>query len=70
MIDAVSRDCDASCEARQACVVCHRRKAPLGRSVAAEMAGGLCDHDCGGYYKDPKPGHLWPGELERDREER
>jgi len=44
------------------CVVCHRRKAPHGRSVPYEL--GLCNHECPGYDKEPLPGCLWPGETE------
>lgn len=44
------------------CVVCHRTKAPLGRSVALAMAGSRCDSDCEGYYLAPQPDCRWPGE--------
>lgn len=27
------------------------------------LAGGGCDFDCPGYYQDPKPCDLWPGEA-------
>ena len=46
------------------CVVCGRRKAPIGRAVPLEMY--LCDRDCRGYYEKPHPGSLWPGESEVD----
>ena len=55
-------DCTENCRAQVDCRVCKRRKAPHGRSVAPAMAGGLCDPDCAGYFNDPKPPHLWPGE--------
>jgi hypothetical protein len=44
------------------CTTCGRRKAPRGRSVAAEAANGMCSWDCPGYAQDPDPGDLWPGE--------
>jgi hypothetical protein len=46
------------------CTVCGRQKAPRGRSVADAMWNSLCtDDQCEGYYLDPKPGDLWPGET-------
>lgn len=57
------KDCTHRCEATQQCHVCGRRKKPVGRSAPLEMANGLCDQDCKGYDEEPKPGHLWPGEL-------
>ena len=46
------------------CAVCGRPKAPRGRSVAAAMWNSMCTSDqCEGYYQDPKPGDLWPGET-------
>lgn len=46
------------------CTVCNLRKKPIGRSAPLETANSLCDHECPGYYEDPKPGSLWPGETE------
>lgn len=48
------------------CAVCHLTKKPLGRSAPMEMANSLCDFECPGYYQDPKPGQLWPGETAED----
>lgn len=48
------------------CQVCHLQKKPIGRSAPLEMASGLCDQDCEGYRRDPKPGDLWPGESASD----
>ena len=53
------------------CSVCHRRKAPHGRSVPYALAGSLCSEDmaefeCEGYRQEPLPGCLWPGETEED----
>lgn len=48
------------------CTVCEKRKAPRGRSVAPAMANSMCDSDCRGYYEDPKPGELWPGETREE----
>jgi len=44
------------------CSVCGKRKGPSGRAVPDEMANGMCDRDCDGYYEEPDPGDLWPGE--------
>ena len=57
-------DCVAYCAEPVECAVCHRTKAPRGRSVALAMAGALCDTDCRGYYEIPLPGHLWPSEWD------
>ena len=46
------------------CDVCGHRKAPIGRSVPLGMY--LCDHECTGYEREPKPGSLWPGESEAE----
>ena len=43
------------------CRVCHRTKAPRGRSVPLAMY--RCESDCPGYRQDPSPGSLWPGET-------
>lgn len=48
------------------CTTCGRRKKPLGRSAASEMASGLCDHECPGYGERPHPGDLWPGETRQE----
>lgn len=48
------------------CTLCKRRKAPRGRSVAAVMAGYLCNDDCPGYNLPPEPGQLWPGETQEE----
>ena len=55
-------DCTDLCYLMPTCTVCGLRKSPRGRSVAAEMANGLCGPDCPGYYQEPKSGHLWPEE--------
>jgi hypothetical protein len=46
------------------CTVCGMRKKPIGRDAGVAMGNSLCDHECSGYYSDPKPGYLWPGESE------
>ena len=48
------------------CTVCGRVKQPVGRSLPMVLHGGYCDNDCPGYYGDPKPSNLWPGESEED----
>ena len=55
------KDCTIECERIVYCTVCHSRKRPNGRSAPAECR--YCDYDCPGYEQEPKPGHLWPGEL-------
>lgn len=48
------------------CTLCHRVKKPCGRSAPMETAGSYCDSDCSGYYEEPKPGQLWPGETQEE----
>lgn len=48
------------------CTTCGMRKKPVGRSAPLEMANGLCDQDCPGFYNEPRSGSLWPGESEAD----
>lgn len=57
-------DCTIECERVVECTVCHMRKPPVGRSVPIPAANGYCHWECSGYHEKPKPGHLWPGELE------
>lgn len=58
--------CDRVGGPRVVCTVCNMPKKPLGRSVALEMANGMCDSDCSGYFADPRPSELWPGERYGD----
>lgn len=46
------------------CAVCHRTKAPRGRSVPLGMSH--CNNDCVGYQREPFSGSLWPGESEAE----
>lgn len=48
------------------CARCRMRKHPWGRDPGA-AADSYCGWDCPGYAEEPKPGHLWPGELARSR---
>lgn len=48
------------------CDVCGLRKKPIGRDAPLALANSLCDHECPGYYQDPHPGYLWPGEGSND----
>ncbi len=48
------------------CTVCDRRKKPIGRSAPMEIANSLCYDDCPGYYLQPTPGCLWPGETQEE----
>ena len=50
------------------CVVCGRRKKPVGRS--APVGSGLCDHDCEGYCQKPFPGTLWPDESPQEDQDK
>jgi hypothetical protein len=45
------------------CTICGRLKNPTGRDAPAAMANGLCTHDCPGYFQEPSPCDLWPGEC-------
>jgi hypothetical protein len=56
-------NCTANCAARVQCTTCKRMKAPRGRSIPLEAAGGYCDDECAGYDEEPKPPHLWPSEV-------
>lgn len=56
---------------RVTCATCGYMKKPIGRSRPLGVV--YCEptlfelHDgCPGYYEDPKPGSLWPGETEQE----
>jgi len=49
---------------RVICGVCGYTKAPHGRSAPPDMY--YCRNTCPGYWDEPKPGCLWPGETEAD----
>jgi hypothetical protein len=63
MIDS---DCTIDCERMPECTTCRRTKKPIGRDPGIDA--DYCGHDCPGYREAPTPGHLWPGELQRERE--
>lgn len=44
------------------CTTCRRSKKPFGRDPGAAAANGYCDRECPGYFEDPEPTSLWPGE--------
>ena len=46
------------------CAVCGLRKKPHGRS--APIDSHYCDTNCPGYYDEPEPGCLWPGETQQE----
>jgi hypothetical protein len=48
------------------CTTCMRTKAPRGRSIPNAIISSMCDSNCVGFWNDPKPGDLWPGETEED----
>lgn len=52
------------CGVKVECAICHRTKAPRGRSAPAELR--MCDDDCPGHGQAPYVGSLWPGESEAD----
>lgn len=58
-------DCTIECERHPDCTICGMPKKPVGRSAPLVAANSYCDHDCPGYDVEPKPGHLWPGEMQR-----
>ncbi len=60
---SITPSCTKACEAMPTCAVCGRRKQPVGRD---SMQDDLCTWDCAGYTAEPRAGHLWPGELERE----
>lgn len=62
----IDNECTAECERMPECATCHRTKQPRGRS--APLDSYYCDYGCPGYGEEPQPGHLWPGELARERE--
>lgn len=49
---------------RVKCSVCGHMKKPIGRSAPLGMR--LCDSECDGYYREPYPSDLWPGESRAD----
>lgn len=55
----VMDECQEKCRTPVYCTICGRRKKPRGRD---SMDNGLCDHECEGYDKPPRAGHLWPSE--------
>lgn len=67
MNPAITALCDENCEVMPECLICHQRKKPIGRDAAP--GSSYCGHDCKGYNEEPYPGHLWPGELARERNE-
>lgn len=45
------------------CTECGKRKCPLGRDPGMVAADSYCDwNGCEGYWQDPKPSQMWPGE--------
>lgn len=60
------QDCTEKCARMPECALCGRRKAPIGRDVAAAMGGSYCNDPCSGYRQEPHPGHLWPEERRKN----
>ena len=48
------------------CCECGLTKKPVGRDVPLEPGGWCHGYVCRGYYLEPHPGSLWPGESEED----
>lgn len=45
------------------CTTCSKDKAPVGRSVPAVTSSCYCHPtECKGYYEEPYPDYLFPGE--------
>ena len=44
------------------CATCGERKKPWGRDQSAADNSPMCGNHCPGYYQEPKPQDLWPGE--------
>lgn len=65
----VTAECTKECEAMPECTVCHKRKHPRGRDPGLYAANGYCAYECPGRNLPPHAGHLWAGELDRDKEE-
>lgn len=63
---SITDQCTEDCERQPTCTICGRRKKPWGRDSRTNDG---CTSECEGYMRDPKPGHLWPGELARIRAE-
>lgn len=57
MAEQAKTDCGVAVE----CRVCGRTKQPIGRDASG--AQYLCNFECDGYYQEPLPGDLWPGEM-------
>lgn len=68
-MDDLYTNCTVDCERMPYCTTCGQRKGPIGRSVPLEAANSYCGYDCPDYRNEPTPGHLWPGELARIRED-
>lgn len=65
---SVTAECTIECERQVDCTECGMRKHPVGRDPGIYTASSYCPHECPGHDKEPRPGHLWPGELRRERE--
>lgn len=48
------------------CTTCGMPKNPVGRDAPLAAANSLCNHECEGYWQEPKPGHLWPEEMREE----
>lgn len=48
------------------CLICKKRKAPIGRSISLATAGSYCNFECYGYYQEPKADYLFPNESDAD----
>lgn len=59
-------ECNAVGPPLVTCATCGRMKQPWGRSAPIGMAAAMCNHECLGYYAEPKASSLWPGERYGD----
>lgn len=65
----IDENCTEDCERMPTCLRCGLTKPPRGRSVPMAAGNAYCGWGCAGYDEEPTPGHLWPGELRRLRED-
>ncbi len=59
----MSEPCTEKCRASVLCVVCGKRKAPVGRDVGIAWDSYCMLDECAGYQQAPRPPHLWPSEC-------
>lgn len=49
------------------CTTCNKKKAPVGRSIPLAACNTYCHPtECKGYFEDPQPDYLFPGESSEE----